>query len=222
MERTFIDGIDQPLPEGETLLWQGRPSARGLARDVFRVHWLGGYFLALATLSLVVAGAGGSGLGRAAWLVVLGGVVVGLAVGYSYLTASSTVYAFTDQRIVMRIGVAFPAVFNLPYSRIGGAWHREGSKGTGDVALDIVGSDRIGVAYLWPHARPWRFRNPQPMMRAIPDAEAVAAHLRNVLLEAGVGHPSHGTPSPVEFNVMDDDGIVILTNRAPAASAESQ
>ncbi len=217
MDRTYIDGIDQPLPEGERLLWQGRPSARGLARDVFRVHWIAIYFVGLAALSLVLAGSGAA-VGRAVWLMILGAVVVGIAALYSRWVASSTIYAFTDRRIVMKIGVAFPAVFNLPFSRIGGAWHRAGSDGTGDVALDVVGSDRIGVAYLWPHARPWRFRNPQPMMRAIPDAPAVAAHLRDVLLEAGVGHPTHATTTPVEFNVLDDDGTVILTNRVRAGS----
>jgi len=35
----------------------------------------------------------------------------------------------------------------------------------------------LGYMLLWPHARPWRFARPQPMLRSVPDAQAVAAML---------------------------------------------
>jgi hypothetical protein len=42
------------------------------------------------------------------------------------------------------------------------------------------------VAYLllWPHARPLHFRNPQPCLRAIPDADQVAKLLATALSNA--------------------------------------
>ena len=51
------------LPEGEQLLWQGRPSARGLARQNFHVLGVGLYFLALLIWrTLSVASEPGNGL----------------------------------------------------------------------------------------------------------------------------------------------------------------
>ena len=48
MSRQIIPGVDEPLPEGETLLWRGRPGARALARHAFKLRWVAGYFLALS------------------------------------------------------------------------------------------------------------------------------------------------------------------------------
>ena len=41
----------------------------------------------------------------------------------------------------------------------------------------MIGERGFGYALLWPHARPWRYRSPEPMLRAVPDAQAVAARL---------------------------------------------
>ena len=48
MARTYIRGVDEPLPDGETLLWQGSPATGPLARHALRVRWIAGYFLVLA------------------------------------------------------------------------------------------------------------------------------------------------------------------------------
>jgi hypothetical protein len=220
MSRTRIRGIDEPLPEGETLLWEGRPDARALARHAFRIRWIAGYFLALAGLAVITGGPNGSVVPRVAWLALLGGTVIGMAALYARLTAASTVYAVTDRRIVMKVGVAFPAVFNLPFVRVGGAEARTRSDGTGDVAFEVAGEHRIGFIFLWPHTRPWRIGHPQPMFRSIPDAERVAALVRDALLDAGVGTTPVAPSAPVEYRVLDDDGIVVLSNRSPAVTSE--
>jgi hypothetical protein len=38
----------------------------------------------------------------------------------------------------------------------------------------LPASDHIGYLNLWPHARPWRMKHPEPMLRSVPDAAAVA------------------------------------------------
>ena len=153
----MIPGVDEPLPEGEALLWQGRPSTAALARHAFKVRWVAAYFVALAALAFWAA-APGEGVARASWMLVLGLVTVGLVTGWAWLVARTSVYALTDRRIVMRIGVAFPAVFNLPLELVGDAWIRTERDGSGDIALALDGSDRIGYLFLWPHVRPWRLR----------------------------------------------------------------
>jgi hypothetical protein len=43
--------------------------------------------------------------------------------------------------------------------------------------MQIATEDKIAYFHLWPHARPWRLANPEPMMRCIPDAKQVATLL---------------------------------------------
>jgi len=219
MARERIRGIDEPLPEGENLLWQGRPDARALTRHVFRVRIWAAYFVALAGLTFFVA-PGGS-LARAVWLLVLGGVLVGGIAMYARAVSRTSVYAITDQRVVMGIGVAFPAVFNLPYSRIADAAVRENSDGTGDIAFELRGSGRIGFVYLWPHARPWQFREPQPMLRGVADVAEVGEQLREALLASGVDRSAPLEEERVRISLMDDDGIEILSNDPTPTSGSS-
>jgi hypothetical protein len=40
--------------------------------------------------------------------------------------------------------------------------------------LSLTGKDRIALLHLWPHARPWRVTQPEPMLRGVPQAQAVA------------------------------------------------
>jgi len=56
--------------------------------------------------------------------------------------------------------------------------------GTGDVPLVIAGPAKLGILALWPHARPWKIVTPQPMLRALPDAAAVAAMIARHCLTA--------------------------------------
>ena len=43
-----IPGLPAPLPEGETILWQGAPRWESFARRAMRVRLVAGYFVALA------------------------------------------------------------------------------------------------------------------------------------------------------------------------------
>ena len=46
--------------------------------------------------------------------------------------------------------------------------------GSGDLPLTLSGEDRIAWLHLWPHARPFHLAHPEPMLRSVPDAAAVA------------------------------------------------
>ena len=61
-----------------------------------------------------------------------------------------------------------------PLARIAGADCRDLGQGHGEIALRLDGKGRIAWAMLWPHVRPWRLKHPEPMLRAIADAEMVA------------------------------------------------
>jgi hypothetical protein len=214
MGAVYIRGVDEPLPEDEKLLWEGGPDTAMLARHAFKTRWIAAYFVVLAGLATVLNGLGG-GVARGLWLLLLGAVAVGLVTGWAWLVARSTTYALTDRRIVMRLGVAFPSVFNLPLEMVGDAWIRTYPDRSGDVAFQVQGSDRIGYAFLWPHVRPWRVRDPQPMFRGLVEVSAVGEQIRTAVKTA------HETAEPITerkevvYSLMDDDGIEILSNRRP-------
>lgn len=197
-ENEPIPGLPGLLPKGETILWQGSPDWRVLARTAFHTRAVAGYFALLAAAAFVTAlwrGINGPtdliGIG----LTVAAGVVgVCVLTALAWSTARTTIYTLTDRRIVLRIGVALPKCINLPLAMIGSVDLRHRTGGTGDLALSITGKQRLGYAAIWPHARPWHYSTPQPMLRAVPEIDAVAA----LLARACLSIHSDGRVVPIE------------------------
>lgn len=215
MGRTYIRGVDEPLPQGETLLWEGTPDTAVLARYGFRAGWIAGYF-ALLAVAAVFFGGPGSAAARVTWIVILGGMATGMAWGWAWLVARSSTYALTDRRLVMSIGVAFPSVFNVPLHLVEQVAVRDFRDGAGDVAFELGEGNRIGYLFLWPHARPWRLSRPQPMLRGLPEVGPVAGMIRDAVLKARdeeTGRVDSG--EGVIYSLQDDDGVEILSNRRP-------
>jgi hypothetical protein len=180
-----VPGLPETLPPGEHLLWQGAPRWQSLAISAFHARKVGLYFLALIALDAAASLAAGRPAGAvatsAAGLVVLALAAVGLLALLAWLTARSTLYSITTRRLVMRFGVALPMSINLPFNVIESASMRTRKDGSSDLPLVLMRGSRIGYLITWPHVRPWQFARPQPMLRAIPDGERVAALLANGL-----------------------------------------
>lgn len=170
-----IRGLPGMLPPGEDIVWQGAPDWRTLARTAYSTRLVAGYFALLAGWALATAWSShGSYLGVE---MTAGLGLVGLAILHllAFFAARTTVYTLTNRRIVLRIGIAVPKCINLPLKMIGAVDLALHADGTGDVPLVIAGPAKLGILALWPHARPWKIVTPQPMLRAIPDAQNVAA-----------------------------------------------
>jgi Bacterial PH domain len=167
-----VPGLPGHLPAGETMLWQGSPDWKRLALSAFHVRGVAIYFAALIVFGAVQGAWLGVGLTLAAAVAGLGLIVLG-----AWGAARTTLYTITDKRVVLRIGIALPKCINLPLSLIESAdlsLHRDG---TGDIPLTVTGVQRVGYLALWPHARPWKLATPQPMLRGVPEGQAVAATL---------------------------------------------
>ena len=191
-----VRGLPELLPPGEQLLWQGAPRWQSLAIGAFHARKVGLYFAALIAIDAVASLATGRPAGAvavsAAGLVVLALAAVGLLALLAWLTARSTVYSITTRRLVMRFGVALPMSVNLPFSVIESASMRTRADGSSDLPLVLMPGSRIGYLITWPHVRPWQFARPQPMLRAIPDGERVAA-----LLATGLAASAGAAPATV-------------------------
>ena len=181
-------GLPEPLPKGESILWQGAPDFSDLAVRVFHLKKVAMYFVVL----MFVRGSYLFSLDEPA-LTILAGTLLVAGLGLTamaalgilaWLTARTAAYTLTDQRIVMRIGIVLTLSFNLPLKRIETAGLLLTGKGFGDIPLALSGGDRIGWLNLWPHARPWRLAKPEPMLRCVADAQTLATMLQKAWTEA--------------------------------------
>jgi hypothetical protein len=180
-EGEAVHGLPERLPAGERLLWQGAPQWTMLARRAFHVTAVAGYFAVI--LLLHAAGRMRDGASAYEAFVSAAGLLP-LALGalallglLAWLAARTTVYTLTDRRIVMRIGIVLSMSWNLPLRTLEGAHLRRFGDGSGDIPLALKPGERIAYLQLWPHARPWRLAQPQPMLRCVPDAARVASLL---------------------------------------------
>jgi hypothetical protein len=172
-----IKGLPERLPEGEHILWQGRPSTRALAREALSTRTVAVYFLVIAAIRVAVSTNSfpmKQALGHAVPILLVGLVCVAILYGIAFVQARATVYTLTNKRVGMRIGAALSMTLNLPYTWIGNASLSAGKNGYGTIAFELIGDTRLSYAMTWPHVRPWFMARTQPALRCIPDAANVA------------------------------------------------
>jgi hypothetical protein len=170
-------GLPGPLPEGETLLWQGSPDTRALAREAFKINWILGYLLLIAAWKGFAAFAdGGLGLSVAVILPYLALAFIGTGLVYliARATARATIYSITSHRVILRIGAALQVTWTVPFTKVASASADIRLTGTGTIALDLTKGSQISYLALWPHLRPGFGHSVQPAFRCIPNAVQAA------------------------------------------------
>jgi hypothetical protein len=70
---------------------------------------------------------------------------------------------------------------NLPFKIVEAAGLKIFEDGSGDIALQLQPDNKAAYAVLWPHARRWHYKHPQPSLRSIPNAREVADILSEAL-----------------------------------------
>jgi Bacterial PH domain len=174
-------GLPESLPAGERILWQGAPDWRVLSRRVFHVNKVAGYFALMMAWRFASVMADTQDIGAAfvslAWLAPFFALGLGLLLLLGWWSARTTAYTLTNKRVVMRIGIVLTVTYNLPLKRIESADLHAAGGGCQDIALTLERGTNIAWLHLWPHVRPWRVAKTQPMLRSLPDAQAVAALL---------------------------------------------
>ncbi|MCS6932920.1 MAG: photosynthetic complex putative assembly protein PuhB [Acetobacteraceae bacterium] len=181
----LIPGLPERLPEGETILWQGRPAWFPFARRVFLLRGLAIYFGLLlawqaATGVLEGLGAGAIVLGAAPLMLTACCCLLGLGF-IGWLSARMSIYTVTDRRVVMQVGIALPTTINLPFAVIDSMAARRHRDGTEDVLLTIARPHRVSLVALWPHCRPFRLARPEPLLRGLRQQEGVSRILARAL-----------------------------------------
>lgn len=173
-----IEGLPDNLPDGERIVWQGKPDALTFAIHAFHIRFVALYFL-LFTLWRITAIAARDGaavemIGVATTSLIGAGIGIGLLTGIAWLMARATIYTITNRRVVFRYGVAIRKYVNIPFKIINTAALKRHNGLAGSIALATEGKARIAYLHLWPHTRPFRYSAPEPMLRALPNADDVA------------------------------------------------
>jgi Bacterial PH domain len=175
------EGLPDHLPEGEQLLWQGRPNWKRLAINAFHIRKVASYFVLLIVGQGVWKLLNGASFAEAFHAVpTLAGLcfaACAILLGFAYLSARTTHYTLTSKRALMKVGIALPVIVNLPLRQIDGVSFAYTGKGCGTICFKPGGKTRLAYLLLWPHAKPWNVTKTQPAFRDIADVDAVASRL---------------------------------------------
>lgn len=172
-----VEGLPERPPEGEEILWQGRPDWWQLTWESLSLPWVLGYFAVLTMwrfIAVVDQMPFGQAIGATVPFVILCAVVVGLLCITGFAQARCTLYTVTNRRVAMRIGAALTMTLNLPYTQIANAMLDLRKNGKGTIAFETLSGTKLSYLLCWPHVRPWHLNPTQPSLRCIPNAEDVA------------------------------------------------
>jgi hypothetical protein len=205
----LLGQLPAPLPVGDRVIWQGKPSFRGLAFRAFHIREVAIYFGILLAWRLASDWTQGTPAREMAtsalWLIVPAISAAGVLAGLAWLFRRAACYTITSERILFQFGVALPVTMNIPLGKIANAALKTYRDGSGDIPLRLADSNRVSYLLLWPHIRPWRLRAPEPMLNAIPDAAGVAAKLAAALT---------GQPGPSALSLSPRDGAASASHAA--------
>jgi hypothetical protein len=185
-----VRGLPGALPAGEHILWQSAPDWKHLARAALHIRLSAAYFGAIV-LWAVTRGDMNTAIGVS----LLGTGAIAMFVAFAWGVGRTTIYTLTNRRLVLRIGVALNKCINLPLSEIETANLKMLDGGHGNIVLSLKGTPRLGYLMLWPHARSLRFVRPQPMLRAIPNAQKAAQLLLTTTQKVQAVAPQEAAPS---------------------------
>jgi hypothetical protein len=186
-EPRYIRGVPHPLPDGEQLLWEGAPSMGAVATHVFHWRLVLAYFVGMLALwGMTTDTPRGTEVwwSEATLRLALGVFVMLCVFGLSRAVASTSWYAITSRRIVMRVGMAFPMSINIPFTLLQTAGLGVFRDGTGQVALGLVPGQRLAYVALWPHCLVWNINHPAPVLRGLEQPEMVAKLLATAVADA--------------------------------------
>lgn len=178
--------LPEDIPQGERILWHGRPCWIALFRRAYRADFVAGYFLLLGLWNAIDAADAGLAAAAiaAARALAIGSAALALLALLAWASARTALFVITSRRVVMKIGIALQVFYNLPFTQIENAALRVDADGAGDIALRLTPGERIGYLHLWPFARPFRFAKPEPSLRGLPKAQEVGDILGRALVAA--------------------------------------
>lgn len=187
--RRWIPGVDEPLPEGEEILWSGSPDARATTRHVMHLRVWGTYMAVLVVLVAISAFSTLPPADVARVLILpllLTAVLLASVTWFGRAIARTSSYVVTSRRVILQVGIAFPISINIPLRLIDTAALRRFRDGTGELRLTLAPEVKLAYIALWPHVDVFRsLGQPRPKLRGLVAPEQVGELIRDAVLRGG-------------------------------------
>ena len=204
VHKNILDAI----PEGESILWQGKPSFWGFSWYFFGLKLLAFY---LIILSVVFAARLTVTDFFTAFVVdflpfLLSGILTScILMALAKIQSQSSVYIITENRVIIKSGAALSFLISMPFKKIKAVnlQKRKGSLGT--ISFELNSGKRVPYISCWPSVRPWRFKKTEPAFSCIENVDEVATILRKSVM---AGRVNLQTPTiKSEFKSQIEQGV---------------
>jgi hypothetical protein len=198
-------------PANDAWGWEGRPTWTASAFRIWRVRlvaaWFG--FLLLDGVRLFLTEPADRPRLIAGAITLAGAAVIACSVltGLAWLTRRTTTYRIGDGEVEMRFGIALKARLVIPFCAIEKVDVRVHRDGAGDIALRLKPGPSVMYPKLWPHVRPGSLMRPEPAMRCVPGAGAVAASLCREIAATERLRAALLAPPPEIVDVLPSDQL---------------
>ena len=204
VHKNILDAI----PEGESILWKGKPSFWGFSWYFFGLKLLAFY---LIILSVVFAARLTVTDFFTAFVVdflpfLLSGILTScILMALAKIQSQSSVYIITENRVIIKSGAALSFLISMPFKKIKAVnlQKRKGSLGT--ISFELNSGKRVPYISCWPSVRPWRFKNTEPAFSCIENVDEVATILRKSVMAGRVSLQTHITNR--EFKSQIEQGV---------------
>ena len=177
------------IPNGESILWKGRPSLWGFSWNLFGLKWITLYLSMLSIVS--VARFFASDFYTAFYVdflpFFLSGIfasiiLIGLAATQTY----STVYIITENRVIIKTGAALSFLISMPFKKIKEVNLQKRGASIGTISFELLSEKRVPYISCWPSVRPWKFKRTQPAFSCIGSVDEVATILRKTAMTGNI------------------------------------
>jgi hypothetical protein len=168
------------IPEGENIIWSGKPDFKSITLRAFGLKYLLFYLLISFVFFSIRSGIIVEPIKLITSFVpyLLSGILICCIVSlFSYFQVRNTVYVVTDKRVVIKTGVALIFMLNVPFEKISEINRQILGDGSGNISFKLISGKRVPFFASWPSVRPWYFSNPEPTFRYVADADLVATDI---------------------------------------------
>ena len=173
------------IPDGESILWKGRPSLWGFSWNLFGLKWITFYLSILSIVSIARFFA--SDFHTAFYIdflpFFLSGIFASIILfGLATIQAYSTVYIITENRVIIKTGAALSFLISMPFKKIKEVNLQKRGASIGTISFELFSKKRVPYISCWPSVRPWKFKKTQPAFSCVGSVDEVATILRKTAM----------------------------------------
>ena len=177
------------IPDGESILWKGKPSLWGFSWHLFGLKWITVYLCILTIVSIARFSVTDF---QTAFFIdflpfFLSGIFASFILfGLAAVQTFGTVYIITENRVIIKTGAALSFLISMPFKKIKGVDLQKRLGSIGTISFELFSEKRVPYISCWPSVRPWKFKKTQPAFSCIGSVDEVATILRKTAMSGNI------------------------------------